>query len=195
MFKTTKLAGHRVLVQGSEKDQTCILDSSEWDEVLATLTATVAAEAYDSAIERFFAPITRAADKLDAALAKAMGPVDSRSQIVINPGVEAVEAVESEIIELGRDATILRMIESDHTEQLIWVGSSIELLQLEENEPEDEDPETISGAVLLDPESSLDFLTAMFGMVDEAADLVTQAEDAEDAEDIENTENTEDTES
>ena len=180
MFKTTKLAGHRVLVQGSEKDQTCILDSSEWDEVRASLTATVATEAYDAAIERFFAPITKAADKLDAALAKAMGPTDSRSQIVINPGVQAVEGVEPEIIELGRDATILRMIESDHTEQLIWVGGSIELLQLEE--PEDEDPETISDAVLLDPESSKDLLAHLFDMLGEAGDLVDQAENTEDTE-------------
>ena len=163
MFKTTKLAGHRVLVQGSEQDQTCILDSSEWDEVQASLTATVATEAYDSAIERFFAPITRAADKLDATLAKVMGPTDSRSQIVVNPGVEAVPGVEPEIIELGRDSTILRMIESDHTEQLIWVGSSIELLQLEEDEPEDKGPETISGAVLLDEDVISSIFDSLFG--------------------------------
>ena len=188
MFKTTKLAGHRVLVQGSEKDQTCILDSSEWDEVRGHLTAHVASEEYDAAIERFFAPITRAADKLNATLAKAMGPTDSRSQIVINPGVEAVGGIEPEIIELGRDATILRMIESDHTEQLIWVGSSIELLQLEEDEPEDTEPETISGMVLLDGRGE-DFLATLFGMVDEAADLVTQAEDLiDEAEDTESTE-------
>ena len=69
MFKTTKLAGSRVLVQGSEPEQRTVLDSSEWNEVKRHIAGRLATEDFDAAVEKFFAPLTEAADQFNDTLA------------------------------------------------------------------------------------------------------------------------------
>lgn len=126
-FNTTALAGQRVLVTGSKKNQQTILDSTEWDSIKAHQAYHLAGEAYDEAVTAFFAPIVEAAEKANAALAESLPKRDDAFVIVLSEGTEGVEEVEPEVIQLGRDAAILRMIEEGNTDRLVWVGDTIEI--------------------------------------------------------------------
>ena len=126
-FNTTILAGQRVLVTGSKKNQQSILDSTEWDSVKAHQAYHLAGEAFDEAVTAFFAPIVEAAEQANAALAESLPKRDDAFVVVLREGIEGVEEVEPEVVQLGRDAAILRMIESGDTSRLIWVGDTIEI--------------------------------------------------------------------
>ena len=126
-FNTTILAGQRVLVTGSKKNQQTILDSTEWDSVKAHQAYHLAGDAFDKAVTAFFAPIVEAAEKANAALAESLPKRDDAFVIVLSEGTEGVEEVEPEVIQLGRDAAILRMIEEGNTDRLVWVGDTIEI--------------------------------------------------------------------
>ena len=114
-FNTTILAGQRVLVTGSKKNQQTILDSTEWDSIKAHQAFHLAGDAFDEAVTAFFAPIVEAAEKANAALAESLPKRDDAFVIVLSEGIEGVE----EVVQLGRDAAILRMIESGDTSRLI----------------------------------------------------------------------------
>lgn len=126
-FNTTILAGQRVLVTGSKKNQQTILDSTEWDSIKAHQAYHLAGDAFDEAVTAFFAPILEAADKANAALVESLPKRDDAFVIVLSEGTEGVEEVEPEVIQLGRDAAILRMIEEGNTDRLVWVGDTIEI--------------------------------------------------------------------
>ena len=125
-FNTTILAGQRVLVTGSKKNQQTILDSTEWDSIKAHQAFHLAGDAFDEAVTAFFAPIVEAAEKANAALAESLPKRDDAFVIVLSEGTEGAEEVEPEVIQLGRDAAILRMIEEGNTDRLVWVGDTIE---------------------------------------------------------------------
>ena len=126
-FNTTILAGQRVLVTGSKKNQQTILDSSEWDSVKAHQAYYLAGDEFDAAVAAFFAPIVEAAEQANTALAESLPKRDDAFVVVLSEGIEGVEEVEPEVVQLGRDAAILRMIESGDTSRLIWVGDTIEI--------------------------------------------------------------------
>lgn len=126
-FNTTILAGQRVLVTGSKKNQQTILDSTEWDSIKAHQAFHLAGDAFDEAVTAFFAPIVEAAEKANAARAESLPKRDDAFVIVLSEGTEGVEEVEPEVIQLGRDAAILRMIEEGNTDRLVWVGDTIEI--------------------------------------------------------------------
>lgn len=126
-FNTTILAGQRVLVTGSKKNQQTILDSTEWDSIKAHQAFHLAGDAFDEAVTAFFAPIVEAAEKANASLAESLPKRDDAFVIVLSEGTEGVEAIEPEVIQLGRDAAILRMIEEGNTDRLVWVGDAIEI--------------------------------------------------------------------
>ena len=126
-FNTTNLAGQRVLVTGSKKNQQTILDSTEWDSVKAHQAYHLAGDEFDAAVAAFFAPIVEAAEQANAALAESLPKRDDAFVVVLSEGIEGVEEVEPEVVQLGRDAAILRMIESGDTSRLIWVGDTIEI--------------------------------------------------------------------
>lgn len=126
-FNTTILSGQRVLVTGSKKNQQTILDSTEWDSIKAHQAYHLAGDAFDEAVTAFFAPIFEAAEKANAALTESLQKRDDAFVVVLSEGIEGVEEVEPEVVQLGRDAAILRMIESGDTSRLIWVGDTIEI--------------------------------------------------------------------
>lgn len=127
-FNTTILAGQRVLVTGSKKNQQTILDSTEWDSIKAHQAYLLAGDAFDKAVTAFFAPIVEAAEKVNAARTTWRGlNRDDAFVIVLSEGTEGVEAVEPEVIQMGRDAAILRMIEEGNTDRLVWVGDTLEI--------------------------------------------------------------------
>ena len=127
-FNTTVLAGQRVLVTGSKKNQQTILDSTEWDSVKAHQEFHLAGDEFDAAVTAFFAPIVEAAEKANATLAESLPKRDDAFVIVLSEGTEGVEAVEPEVIQLGRDAAILRMIEEGNIDRFVWVGDTIEII-------------------------------------------------------------------
>ena len=128
-FNTTKLAGQRVLVHGTTGDQYEILDSTEWDEVKLRVAHHDAADAFDTSVKEFFAPLLEAADSASENLAKLAAEAnDPAFTLVISEGTEGTEAEPAEAITLSRDSAILRMIESGDTSRLVWVGSSIEII-------------------------------------------------------------------
>ena len=143
-FNTTILAGQRVLVTGSKKNQQTILDSTEWDSIKAHQAYHLAGDAFDEAVTAFFAPIVEAAEKANAALAESLPKRDDAFVIVLSEGTEGVEEVEPEVIQLGRDAAILRMIEEGNTDRLVWVGDALEILA---EESDDETPAEAEAAV------------------------------------------------
>mgnify|MGYP003609485159 FL=1 len=126
-FNTTILAGQRVLVTGSKKNQQTILDSTEWDSIKAHQAYHLAGDAFDEAVTAFFAPIVEAAEKANAALAESLPKRDDAFVVVLSEGIEGVEEVEPEVVQLGRDAAIMRMIEEGNTDRLVWVGDTIEI--------------------------------------------------------------------
>ena len=96
-FNTTILAGQRVLVTGSKKNQQTILDSTEWDSIKAHQAFHLAGDAFDEAVTAFFAPIVEAAEKANAALAESLPKRDDAFVIVLSEGTEGVEGVEPEV--------------------------------------------------------------------------------------------------
>ena len=127
-FITTMLADRRALVTGSDEQSvshSTILDASEFIELRQRDEVLAAGEAFDAAVEAFFAPITEAAE----AAGKAMQVERDDAFFVVIQEEEMGRAPKREVIhQLNRDTVILRMIESGNTSRLLWVGDSIEIL-------------------------------------------------------------------
>lgn len=130
-FNTTRLAGNRMLVSGYEAEQRAILDTTEWDEIKHQLQHKAAADYFDTKVAEFFAPITEATDAVNSMLEQAHAALsDPAFSLVVEPGTEGVEPEPRIEITLGRDAAILRLLESGDTSRLIWVGDTIEIVAL-----------------------------------------------------------------
>lgn len=127
-FNTQALAGQRVLVTGDTDEQRTILDATEWNEVKHLLAHTVADDVFNAAVEEFFAPLVEVAEAAAQGLQATLPKPDEAFTIVLDEGAAGTEAVEPVVINLGRDAAILRMIEEGQTDRLIWVGDTIEIL-------------------------------------------------------------------
>ena len=143
-FSITKLVSSRALVQGTDQFGTSgstVVNTTQWDEVKAHDEFHTSVEAYDAAVEEFFAPLLAATDAVEAKLNR---PVDDPiSHVVLHEGSEAVEGEAPTIIKLGRDAIILRLIEEDQTDRLIWVDGDLEVLAAIDTAGEDFDDETV----------------------------------------------------
>lgn len=131
-FSTTRLVNHRVLVTGTDTFDVSgkvTLDSSQWDEIKADTQYTEALDAFDAAVESFFAPLVEAAAAAEKAAPVAV-PVDPMSYVVLNEEVEGVEAQPAQLIHLNDDSIVLRLIESGDTDRLVWVDGKLEVLEL-----------------------------------------------------------------
>lgn len=119
IFNATRLAGHRLLVTGKGKQQ-AILDSTQWDHFKMADEATAQIDAYDKAVDDFFAPLVEA---LDAIEETAKPQLDPAFYIQVSAGTEAVEAEPPVIVVLDIDSAIARLIEIGETDRLVWVGN------------------------------------------------------------------------
>lgn len=118
-FITTRLAGDRMLVTNGGKKQ-AILDTQQWDQI-KSLTQTNEAQAdFDEAVKDFFAPLTEAIDKLEAAKAPA---VDETYLVVVGEAVEGTPGKQARVYHLCHDAAVLRILESGDHSRLVWVGN------------------------------------------------------------------------
>lgn len=128
-FTTRNLTGERVLVKGTDIDGTTnktVLDGSQWAALNARDDISQAEEQFAAAVEKFFKPLTDAAE----AAAKAVEtPGDSIGYVVVEEGSEGVPATPRQIVELTHDSIVLRLIEQGDTDRLLWVGDSLEVIE------------------------------------------------------------------
>jgi hypothetical protein len=131
-FSTSRLVNHRVLVTGTDSFGTTgrtTLNSEQWDEIKADGQYSEALEAFDAAVEDFFAPLIEAADAANAAH-PVKQPVDPMSYVVLAEEVEGVAAKPAQLVHLTNDSIILRLIEQGDTDRLVWVDGGLEILEL-----------------------------------------------------------------
>jgi hypothetical protein len=128
-FTITNLAGDRALVKGRDAAGgygSQILDAAEWNEFKARNQHDEAHEAFDAAVEEFFAPLNAAVEALkDTAKPK----LDPLFFVTVQEGSAAVEATHEVLVHLSHDSAVLRLIEQDaDTDRLIWVNDTLEIL-------------------------------------------------------------------
>ena len=122
VFITTKLQDNKVLVEGSAKGQAVILDATTWNAAQQILKDQLAQHKFDAEVEKFFAPILAASEKLDASLSDG-DPEEDMSFFVITPPVQGREAQKGEAVQLDKDGTILRCLYSA-IQGPLWVNVS-----------------------------------------------------------------------
>lgn len=127
-FTTTKLVDERVLVRGTDvfgTDGKTVLDSSQWSEVNSRKEFSQATDEFDAAVQAFFAPLTKAAEKVNKKMEK---QPDAVSYVVLSEEQVGVEAKPGQLIKLTKDSIILRILESGDTDRLAWVGDDLEVM-------------------------------------------------------------------
>ena len=130
IFTITKLAGQRVLVVGDQPEQKTILDSSEWDDVKGHIAFGDADKLFQEQVAAFFAPVTEAADKAQAMVDAVKPKADPAFFVTLEDGIEKIKGKAPVTAVLGKDAAILRILESGDTSRLVWVGADIEIVAL-----------------------------------------------------------------
>ena len=148
---TTRLAGHRTLVQGSDilgVHGKQILDSAEWDEIAATKQHTELHDEFDAKVKEFFAPIMEAADALHEAHKVQTDPA---FYLVLDEGEEATPGRPEQVVALSHDSVVLRLLEQGAYNRLVWVNDSLEILEQGASAPsfevtEDGDPTDVTPA-------------------------------------------------
>ena len=118
-FITTRLAGDRMLVTNGNKKQ-AILDTAQGDNLKALSQTNEAQADLDQAVKDFFAPLTEAIDKIEAAKAPKF---DETYVIVIGETIEGTPGKQARAYHLGHDAAVLRILESGDHSRLVWVGN------------------------------------------------------------------------
>lgn len=128
-FTLTNLAGNRALVKGTDHlgvSGQQILDAEEWNEFNARNAHDDAHDAFDAAVEEFFAPLQGAIDALKTTGKPKLDPLFF---VTVQEGSAAVEATAEVIVHLHQHSAILRLIEQDsNTDRLIWVNDELEIL-------------------------------------------------------------------
>ena len=135
-FKTTRLANHRVLVDGTDAfgfTGRTVLDSAQWDGIQATVNQTTAEDQFNKAVEEFYAPLIEKIDAIVAADEKSI--VDDAYTLVVGETVEAVDAVAPAVYRLSQDSAILRLIEEGKADRLVWVNDKLEIIAEEDETP------------------------------------------------------------
>ena len=134
-FNTTGLSGDRVLVTGTDEageSRKVILDAAEFNTYWTNDLTKKAAEEFDRAVEAFFAPLTDAAEKVEAAVKTQHDPA---FYVVVQEGTPGTTEQHEILHKLGKDTVVLRMLHEGNTARLLWVGDSIEVLALAEQSP------------------------------------------------------------
>lgn len=149
-FTTQKLVGSRVLVKGADSSGTegqTILDSTQWDEINSHTAFDKATEAFEAAVESFFAPLTEATEAINKALNK---PNDPLSYVVLHEAVEGTAPQAEQLIKLSHDSIVLRLIEQGDHDRLVWVGDELEVLEVDDELPFEADAAGFSDTEVTD---------------------------------------------
>jgi len=128
-FTIIKLAGDRALVKGRDAAGTYgqqILDAAEWNDFNAHTKHNDAHEAFDAAVEEFFAPLNAAVDALKETAKPKHDPLFF---VTVQEKSEAVAGTDEVLVRLSHDSAVLRLIEQDaDTQRLLWVNDTLEIL-------------------------------------------------------------------
>jgi hypothetical protein len=132
-FTIINLAGDRALVKGRDAQGNHgqqILDAAEWNEFNARTEHAEAHDAFDAAVEEFFAPLNEAVDALkDTAKPKH----DPLFFVTVQEGSAGIEATQEVLVHLSHDSAVLRLIgENPDTDRLLWVNDTLEILEAAE---------------------------------------------------------------
>ena len=123
-FTVTRLANQQAIVQGTDSfgnTGRLLLSTYSYDAWKARHATDTAKEEFDSAVEDFFAPLTAAAEKLEAARNKP-APIDPMFTVVSGEKVEGTDTVHQTIEGLDFNTAVLRAIlDLQDTSRLIWV--------------------------------------------------------------------------
>ena len=130
VFNITRLAGERALVQGTDEGETAILDTFEFDRLKGNTALKEAEAEFDTKVKEFFAPVTEASEAFEQAKKAALTVNDPAFRVVVQEAIEATAGQAERVHILGRDAAILRLIESGDTSRLLWVNGAIEITAL-----------------------------------------------------------------
>lgn len=128
-FNTTRLSGQRVLVTGDTQEQHTILSASEWDSVKTNTKVEAMEKSFEAEVEKFFAPLVAASEKMEQVFLDTMPKVDPDRVIVLKEAVKGTPEEPAELLVLSDDSLILKLIDEGKTDRLIWVGSSIEIIE------------------------------------------------------------------
>ena len=173
IFKLTRLANSRALVQGTDPGESQILSTEEWDAVDQHLARHAAAKTFDKAATDFFKPLTDAVDKLNQLQAESLPASNPLETLVLREATESVEGDEGEIIFLGHDAQVLRAIVTGQSELLIWVNGSVEILLPNEKPGDllsaDHGVPGMEFVTFTNKDEAMDFFASMFGAADDDA--------------------------
>lgn len=127
-FTSQRLTGGRALIQGTDVMGVTgqqVVSTVQWDELAQTKANQVATADFESEVEAFFAPILEAAERMGKKLEQ---PEDGLDFVVLQEGVEGVEAQPAHVVRLTHDSKILRIIEGSDHSRLVWVNDSLEIL-------------------------------------------------------------------
>ena len=126
-FTTTELTRNRFLVEGTDSLGTInkvVLDGTQYKQLKGDAGDTAAVEAFDKAVAKFYAPLTKAAEALEAAIKAPEGDLFSE---VVQEAVAPTLGQPEVRVRLTADTVILRFIEQGATDRLIWVGNDLEI--------------------------------------------------------------------
>ena len=125
MFTVQTMLGGQALVSGTDKlgntGQT-VVSTVQWAELQGRDNFSKAQADFDAAVEKFFAPLDKAAKKIKKQLERPSQ--DPAEYIVLKEAVVGVESAPAEIVPLTQDSIVLRLIEEGNTDRLIWVDES-----------------------------------------------------------------------
>ena len=130
IFNITRLSGERALVQGTDEGETAVLETGEFDRLKGNTALKEAEADYDAKVKEFFAPVVEASEAFEQAKKAALTVNDPAFRVVVQEAIEATAGQAERVHILGRDAAILRLIESGDTSRLLWVNGAIEITAL-----------------------------------------------------------------
>lgn len=123
-FKYTQTTSNQVVVEGTDSHgvfNRLIVDGEQWTSIKQVEETLLAAQEFDAAVEEFFRPLTDAA------------PVSEKQSdfatYTLKQGKNAVEEVLPLQYELTNDSQILRAIDFELFDLLMWVGDNLVVLQ------------------------------------------------------------------
>lgn len=130
VFNITRLAGELALVQGTDEGESIILFTGEYDELKGNTALKEAEADFGAKVKEFFAPVVEASEAFEQAKKAALTVNDPAFRVVVQEAIEATAGQAERVHILGRDAAILRLIESGDTSRLLWVNGAIEITAL-----------------------------------------------------------------
>lgn len=125
MFTVQTMLGGTALVFGIDitgKSGQTVVSTVQWNELTGRDNFSKATADFDREVEKFFAPLEKAAKKAKKALERPSQ--DPAEYIVLKEAVKGRESQPAEVVALNRDSIILRLIEEGQTDRLVWVNES-----------------------------------------------------------------------